>query len=122
MEGIGSLAPSKYFWYTVIQLIQESPYYNVNNMTILKTTYCCRTRRLSVRSSVRLSVCRLEIISFRGNLISNRPIDRPECPLGGSACPKGVIFRNSNWKHKFAIFFSNIFVCTVLTDLLTRLC
>ena len=43
--------------------------------------------------SVRLSY--VEIISFRGNLISKRPIDlsdRPECPLGGSACPKIVIF------------------------------
>ena len=33
-----------------------------------KTTYCCRARRLSVRPSV-------EIISFRGNSLSNRPID-----------------------------------------------
>ena len=44
-----------------------------------KTTYCCRARRLSVRSSVRLSVClsvrpSVEIISFRGNSLSNRPI------------------------------------------------
>ena len=38
-----------------------------------KTTYCCRTRRLSVRlSSVRPSV---EIISFRGNSLPTRPIE-----------------------------------------------
>ena len=50
-----------------------------------KTTYCCRARRLSVCPSVRLSVCpsvrlsvrlsSVEIISFRGNSLSNRPID-----------------------------------------------
>ena len=57
-----------------------------------KTTYCCRTRRLSVRLSVRpsvrlpvrLSVCpsvcpsvrpSVEIISFRGNSLPNRPIE-----------------------------------------------
>ena len=41
-----------------------------------KTTYCCRARRLSVRPSVRLSVCpSVEIISFRGNLLPNRPIE-----------------------------------------------
>ena len=49
-----------------------------------KTTYCCRARRLSVRlsvrpsvrPSVRLSVCpSVEIISFRGNSLSNRPIE-----------------------------------------------
>ena len=48
-----------------------------------KTTYCCRARRLSVRPSVclsvrlsvRPSVCpSVEIISFRGNSLSNRPI------------------------------------------------
>ena len=33
-----------------------------------KTTYCCRARRLSVRLSV-------EIISFRGNSLPNRPIE-----------------------------------------------
>ena len=33
-----------------------------------KTTYCCRARRLSVRPSV-------EIISFRSNSLSNRPIE-----------------------------------------------
>ena len=38
-----------------------------------KTTYCCRARRLSVRLSVRLSS--VEIISFRGNSLSNRPIN-----------------------------------------------
>ena len=42
-----------------------------------KNIYCCRTRRLSVcppvRRSVRLSS--VEIISFCGILISNRPID-----------------------------------------------
>ena len=38
-----------------------------------KTTYCCRARRLSVRPSVRLSS--VEIISFRGNSLSNRPIN-----------------------------------------------
>ena len=37
-----------------------------------KNTYCCRTRRLSVRPSVRPSV---EIISFRGNSLPNRPIE-----------------------------------------------
>ena len=42
-----------------------------------KTTHCCRARRLSVRPSVRLSVrlSSVEIISFRGNSLSNRPID-----------------------------------------------
>ena len=34
-----------------------------------KTTYCYRTRRLSVRLSS------VEITSFRGNLISDMPID-----------------------------------------------
>ena len=38
-----------------------------------KTTYCCRARRLSVCPSVRLSS--VEIISFRGNSLSNRPIN-----------------------------------------------
>ena len=38
-----------------------------------KTTYCCRARRLSVRPSVRLSS--VEIISFRGNSLSNGPIN-----------------------------------------------
>ena len=33
-----------------------------------KTTYCCRARRLSVLPSV-------EIISFRGNSLPNRPIE-----------------------------------------------
>ena len=45
-----------------------------------KTTYCCRARRLSVRPSVCLSVCpsvcpSVEIISFRGNSLFNRPIE-----------------------------------------------
>ena len=42
-----------------------------------KTTYCCRTRRLPICLSVCLSVhlSSVEIICFRGNLISNRPID-----------------------------------------------
>ena len=46
-----------------------------------KTTYCCRTRHLSVRPSVRRAVCpsvrlsSVEIISFCGISISNRPID-----------------------------------------------
>ena len=45
-----------------------------------KTTYCCRARRLSVRLSVRPSVCpsvcpSVEIISFRGNSLPNRPIE-----------------------------------------------
>ena len=38
-----------------------------------KTTYYCRARRLSVRPSVRLSS--VEIISFRGNSLSSKPID-----------------------------------------------
>ena len=79
----------------------------------------------SVRLSVSLSVRLCQIISFRGNLISSKPIDRPECPLGGGACPKGVIFRNSNCKLQICAicnFFANEFVCTVLTDLLSRLC
>ena len=37
-----------------------------------KNTYCCRARRLSVRLSVHPSV---EIISFCGNSLSNRPIE-----------------------------------------------
>ena len=44
-----------------------------------KNTYCCRTRRLYVRLSVRPSVCisvRLSVsMSFLGNLITNEPID-----------------------------------------------
>ena len=41
-----------------------------------KTTYCCRARRLSVRPSVCLSVRpSVEIIYFRGNSLSNRPIE-----------------------------------------------
>ena len=41
-----------------------------------KTTYCCRTRRLFVRLSVRPSVRpSVEIISFRGNSLPNRPIE-----------------------------------------------
>ena len=45
-----------------------------------KTTYCCRARRLSVRLSVRPSVRlfvrpSVEIISFRGNSLPNRPIE-----------------------------------------------
>ena len=36
----------------------------------------CPSVRLSVRPSVRLSVCpSVEIISFRGNSLSNRPIE-----------------------------------------------
>ena len=53
-----------------------------------KTTYCCRARRMSVRPSV-------EIISFRGNSLSNRPIELKiglNVREGGSACRKGVIF------------------------------
>ena len=38
-----------------------------------KNYYCCRARRLSVCPSVRLSS--VEIISFRGNSLSNRPIN-----------------------------------------------
>ena len=34
-----------------------------------KTTYCCRARRLSVHLSS------VEMISFRGNSLSNSPID-----------------------------------------------
>ena len=45
-----------------------------------KTTYCCRARRLSVRLSVRPSVRlsvrpSVEIISFCGNSLPNRPIE-----------------------------------------------
>ena len=41
-----------------------------------KTPYCCRARRLSVRPSVRRAVRpSVEIISFCGISISNRPID-----------------------------------------------
>ena len=53
-----------------------------------KTTYCCCARRLSVRPSVRRAVCpscrlsvvpsvrpSVEIISFRGNSLPNRPIE-----------------------------------------------
>ena len=41
-----------------------------------KTTYCCRTRRLSFRPSVRPFVRpSVEIISFRGNSLPNRPIE-----------------------------------------------
>ena len=41
--------------------------------------------------------------------------NRPECPLGGSACPKGVLFQNSNCKLQiYAIFqfFATKFVRT----------
>ena len=42
-----------------------------------KTTYGCRARRLSICPSVRPSVrlSSVEIISFRGNSLSNWPID-----------------------------------------------
>ena len=64
-----------------------------------KTTYCCRARRLSVRPAVRPSV---EIISFRGISISNRPIDLKmsmNVRKGvASACSKGLVFRNSHCK------------------------
>ena len=41
-----------------------------------QTTYCCRARRLSVRLSVRPSIRpSVEIISFRGNSLSNRAIE-----------------------------------------------
>ena len=61
-----------------------------------KTTYCCRARRLSVclsvrpsvRPSVRLSVRpSVEIISFRGNSLPNRPI---ELKIGLNVC-EGVV-------------------------------
>ena len=42
-------------------------------------------------------------------LISNRP----ECPLGGGACPKGVIFRNSNCKLQ---------ICAICNFLQINLC
>ena len=58
-----------------------------------KTTY-----HLSYATSVRPSV---EIVSFRGNSLPNKPIELKiglNVREGGSACPKGLVFRNSNCK------------------------
>ena len=81
--------------------------------------------RLSVCPSVCLSVCVNIFFAVLWYRAADWSQNRPECPLGGGACPKGVIFRNSNCKLQiYAIcnFFANRFVCTVLTDLLTRFC
>ena len=74
-----------------------------------KTTYCCRTRRLSVCPSVRLSVCpsvrlsvrlsSVEIISFHGISISNRPID---LKIGLDVC-KGVVHVLKAWFFEILI-------------------
>ena len=79
------------FYCTFIGFLPGMPFLVVFSF-FEKTTYCCRTRRLSVRLSVRPSVrpsvrlsvrpsvCpsvrpSVEIISFRGNSLPNRPIE-----------------------------------------------
>ena len=62
-----------------------------------KTTYCCRTRRLSVCPSVRLSS--VEIISFHGISISNRPIDLKI----GLDVRKGVVHVRMAWFFEILI-------------------
>ena len=58
-----------------------SPLLSIFFFFFRKNTYCYRTRHLSVRPSRRLSIrlyvhqSHVEIISFRGNWISNRTID-----------------------------------------------
>ena len=69
-----------------------------------KTTYCCRTRRLSVRPSVRLSVRpSVEIISFRGNSLPNRPI---ELKIGLNV-REGVVHVRKAWFFEILIAICN---------------
>ena len=79
---------------------------------------------LSCATSVRPSV---EIISFRGNSLPNRPI---ELQIGLNV-REGVVHVRKAWFFKILIasanlynlqIFANKLVCTVLTDLLTRFC
>ena len=71
-----------------------------------KTTYCCRARRLSVRPSV-------EIISFRGNSLSNRPV---ELKIGLNV-HEGVVHVRKAWFFEILIAsckfmqFANKLVC-----------
>ena len=74
-----------------------------------KTTYC-RARRLSVRPScrpsVRLSVCTsVEIISFRGNSLSNWPI---ELKIGLNV-REGVVHVRKAWVFEIRIASCNFF-------------
>ena len=76
--------------------------------------------------SVRLSS--VEIFSFRGNSLSSKPIDLKI----GLNVREGVVHVRKAWFFEILIaklqiasicnFFANKFVCTVLTDLLTRFC
>ena len=93
-----------------------------------KTTYCCRTRRLSVCLLVRLSS--VDIISFQSNWIFNRPIAFKFILI----VAYGVVHLRKAWFFEIPIasckfmqltillivFNKNTFVCTVLTDLLTH--
>ena len=66
----------------------------------------CLSVRLSVCPSVCLSVCPSVCLSVCVNiffavlwyLVADWSQNQPECPLGGGACPKGVIFLISNCK------------------------
>ena len=66
-----------------------------------KTTYCCRLRRLSVCLSVRSSS--VEIISFRGSSLSNRPIDLKI----GLNVRAAVVHVRKAWFSKFALQVAN---------------
>ena len=89
---------------------------------------CATSVRPSVRPSVRLSVRpSVEIISFRGNSLPNRPI---ELKIGLNV-REGVVHVRKAWFFEILIascklgnlqFFANKFVCTVLTDLLSQFC
>ena len=80
-----------------------------------KTTYCCRARRLSVRPSVclsvRLSVCpSVEIISFRGNSLSIRPIDLKI----GLNVHEGVVHVRKAWFFEIRIASCKFFAIYVV--------
>ena len=72
-----------------------------------KTTYCCRARRLSVRPSVCPSV---EIISFRGNSLSIRPIDLKI----GLNVREGVVHVRKAWFFEIRIASCNFFAIYVV--------
>ena len=50
----------------------------------------------------------VEIIYFPGNWISNRPLDLKFGLNVGSACPKGVVFRNFNCTFMQLIIFCKL--------------
>ena len=68
-----------------------------------KTTYCCRSRRLSVRLSS------VEIISFRGSSLSNRPIDLKI----GLNVRAGVVHVRKAWFFEICIASCNFFAIYV---------